>query len=206
VLRSNPLASPEPATLGSPPSLFNPQTATPLIAVPDMGSAALAAGQHFSFAIPPGTFTHSDGGGQITLTARLADGQPLPAWLRFDPVTGTLAGDVPAGLSRDVTIEVVARDANGHQVVSTVKLAAPPAAKPRQSSEAEPARDAQPLAAALAALGLPAERTPQPLGRPSLAAQFDQFGRPARQHEAARLLHHLQQQVQHQEAQPVEPA
>jgi hypothetical protein len=98
-------------------------TSTPgLQALPDLGDFTAAAGQVLSIALPPSTFMHSDWNAQITVEARLSNGQPLPAWLRFDPATGTLAGRPPAGLSQRLTIEVIARDAEGRMVRTQLDL------------------------------------------------------------------------------------
>ncbi|HJT21169.1 MAG TPA: putative Ig domain-containing protein [Nitrospira sp.] len=48
----------------------------------------------FSVAVPSGTFADQDSvhGDQLTYSATLADGSPLPAWLSFDVNTRTLSG------------------------------------------------------------------------------------------------------------------
>ena len=45
----------------------------------------------FSFTVPTTSFTDVDVGDTLTLSATLADGSPLPAWLSFDPATQTLS-------------------------------------------------------------------------------------------------------------------
>ena len=49
-------------------------------------------GQDFSLAIPEETFSDPDMGDNLAYTASLADGQSLPGWLAFDPVTLVLTG------------------------------------------------------------------------------------------------------------------
>ncbi|WP_144113871.1 DUF4347 domain-containing protein [Paraburkholderia sp. BCC1886] len=56
--------------------------------------------------LPAGADTHVE--------LRLADGRPLPGWLHFDPVRGTLSGKVPAD-QRALQIAIITRDAAGHQ-------------------------------------------------------------------------------------------
>ena len=53
------------------------------------------------------SFTDIDGDA-LTLTARLADGSDLPAWLSFDGTRFT--GDAPAGFSETLQVEVLASD------------------------------------------------------------------------------------------------
>ncbi|MBG6079082.1 autotransporter-associated beta strand protein [Rubrivivax gelatinosus] len=187
---------------GSDSRYANPLPPAPgLNALPDLGSRSFVAGQPFSYTLPRDTFFSADPGAALTLSARMSDGRPLPAWLRFDPVTGTLSGEPPRGWQGRIEVEVIARDAKGNQAVTRVRLddaargdtAPRDKTVPQRSGQAEPGADA----AALAALaGLPApEPEALPLGKPSLSSQFERFGRHARQAEAAQLLHHLQKQT-----------
>ena len=67
----------------------------------------------FSFTVPATSFVDVDVGDILTLSATLADGSPLPAWLSFDPVTQTFSG---TPLNDDVgalTIRVTATDTSG---------------------------------------------------------------------------------------------
>ena len=67
----------------------------------------------FSFTVPPTSFIDVDVGDSLTLSATLADGSPLPAWLSFDPATQTFSG---TPLNDDVgalTIRVTATDTSG---------------------------------------------------------------------------------------------
>ena len=67
----------------------------------------------FSFTVAPSSFTDVDVGDTLTLSAMLADGSPLPAWLSFDPGTQTFSG---TPLNDDVgalTIRVTATDTAG---------------------------------------------------------------------------------------------
>ncbi|MBC7377662.1 MAG: putative Ig domain-containing protein, partial [Burkholderiaceae bacterium] len=64
----------------------------------------------FRFTLTPGTFTDPDGE-ELTYSATLANGDALPAWLSFDPLTQTFSGKPPeaGGLS----VQVTAREAQG---------------------------------------------------------------------------------------------
>ncbi|MFN3868425.1 MAG: putative Ig domain-containing protein, partial [Hyphomicrobiaceae bacterium] len=69
----------------------------------------VAAGQSWSMALPAGLFTDADGD-RVYVWATLANGDSLPAWLRFDGRTGTFSGTPPEGASGDLDIRLVAAD------------------------------------------------------------------------------------------------
>lgn len=71
-------------------------------------------GQAWSFTVPSGAFADSDTGtnGQLTYSARLANGNALPGWLTFNAATRTFSGTPTAG-AEDVSIAVTARDGGG---------------------------------------------------------------------------------------------
>ena len=73
------------------------------------------AGSPFSFTIPANTFADVDGrfdgsSGPLVLSAVLSDYNPLPAWLNFDPNTGTFSGTPPANFAGDLDVRVRAYD------------------------------------------------------------------------------------------------
>ncbi|ROP58365.1 putative Ig domain-containing protein [Enterobacter sp. BIGb0383] len=81
----------------------------------------------FSFVIPANTFSDIDVGDTLQLSATLADGSALPAWVSFDPATGTFSG-TPAGTDgAAVSILVTATDAAGASVSATFVLRVLPA-------------------------------------------------------------------------------
>ena len=71
-------------------------------------------GVAYSLVLDPGLFDDIDASDTLTLSASLANGDPLPAWLSFDPATGTFSGtpndDLNALLYR---VEVTATDPHG---------------------------------------------------------------------------------------------
>ena len=67
----------------------------------------------FSFTVPPTSFIDVDAGDSLTLSATLADGSPLPAWLVFDPVTQTFSGTPLNDDVGSLTIRVTATDTSG---------------------------------------------------------------------------------------------
>jgi hypothetical protein len=75
----------------------------------------------FSFTLPQGTFRYT-GAGTLQVEARMADGSPLPAWLRFDPETGTFMGQPPEDARKPVDVVVTARDSEGNQATTRVRL------------------------------------------------------------------------------------
>jgi len=74
--------------------------------------------------VPADAFVDADPGDVLHLAARLADGRPLPAWLRFDPKTRRFSGQPPAAFAEEITITVVASDVDGLEVASTFRLRA----------------------------------------------------------------------------------
>ena len=163
--------------------------------VPEIGNFSTQPGQAVSISLPSATFTHSERNAQVSVEVRLANGRPLPAWLKFDPVTGTLSGQPPPGLNQKLSIEIVARDSKGNRANSHLNIevksaaprpeAAPPKARPEPGALLiDPMPFDADLAAALARI-----QAPEP-GRASLTAQFERFGMAARQAERAALLEH----------------
>ena len=77
-----------------------------------------APGQPFRHFVPADAFRDADPGDVLNLSARLADGQPLPRWVQFDARQRTFLGKCPDGYCEEVTIEVVASDVDGSEVAS----------------------------------------------------------------------------------------
>ena len=67
-----------------------------LVSNTNTGQARLSAQAPVPSSLPRGT--------QVTATTN--DGKPLPAWLSFDPKTGTISGTPPAGFKGDVQVMV----------------------------------------------------------------------------------------------------
>ena len=177
-------------------------TGSGLQAMPEIGNFNVPAGQPVSIALPSSTFSHTERNVQVSVEVRLADGRPLPSWLKFDPVNGTLSGQPPRGLTQKLAIEVIARDSKGNRATSHLEVdvkgapaAAPgggtPAPRPadKQSLLSDPL---QPLQGSLAWSSAPQGME----GRASLQAQFDRHGLQARQAERAALLEHAREAAQ----------
>lgn len=139
-----------------------------------LGQYVVAPGQPVSIVLPMESLAGQARNGPVTVEVRMADGVPLPRWLRYDPVNGTLSGQAPAGLAQKVSIEIVVRDAKGGRAVSHVDL------------EINASADAVPLPTSPLA-------APQtiPAGRADLSQQFGQHGQAARETERLQWLQHL---------------
>lgn len=86
----------------------------PVVAAPLPGGTAVQD-QPFVYRVPPGTFEDVDGDA-LTLSASRASGEPLPAWLRFDPATGSFLGTPANADVGTVSLQVTATDASGARV------------------------------------------------------------------------------------------
>ncbi len=76
----------------------------------------------FEFVVPDGAFADVDEGDALALTATMADGNPLPGWLAFDPATRTFTG---SPLNEDVgslSVAVTATDTAGASATETFSL------------------------------------------------------------------------------------
>lgn len=71
-----------------------------------------ANGNTLLYRLPSDTFVERSPDASVHLHASLADGSPLPEWVRFDPITGTFSGVAPEGV-RVLQIRVVATDSHG---------------------------------------------------------------------------------------------
>jgi Ca2+-binding RTX toxin-like protein len=94
----------------------------PVVAHALTGQAA-TQDQIFTFAVPVNTFADVDAGDSLGYSAKLANGNPLPAWLAFDAATGTFSGTPANGDVGNLNIRVTATDSAGAAVSSTFGLA-----------------------------------------------------------------------------------
>lgn len=77
-------------------------------------------GQLFNYTIPTNTFIDDDGNQTLTLSAKLFNGNPLPAWLAFDSITHVFTG-TPTSVET-LNIKVTATDTAGAAVSTTFKI------------------------------------------------------------------------------------
>jgi AAA family ATP:ADP antiporter len=75
-------------------------------------------GESFRHLVPHDAFRDADPGDVLSLSARRADGQPLPAWMRFDPRRREFLGVAPAQTVETFSVEVIASDVDGFEARS----------------------------------------------------------------------------------------
>ena len=93
---------------------ITPVNDAPTVANP-IGAQSVAEDQAWTFIVPVNAFADIDGD-DLTLSATLGNGAPLPAWLSFDPVSRTFAGTPPENFNGD--IELIVRASDGEFDVS----------------------------------------------------------------------------------------
>ncbi|GKV94407.1 hypothetical protein PEC301645_18540 [Pectobacterium carotovorum subsp. carotovorum] len=92
----------------------------PVVATP-IPAQSVAQDGGFNFTVPAGTFVDPDGD-TLTLSATLADGSPLPGWLRFDPAIGTFSGTPGNGDVGTLVIRVTATDGSNTSISTSFSL------------------------------------------------------------------------------------
>ncbi|MFN3686894.1 cadherin-like domain-containing protein [Salinarimonas sp.] len=100
-----------------------------------------SGGGSASFTLPPATFVVESAGAQVLVGALLADGSPLPAWVQFDPATGTFRVDVPPGFTGTLDIVLTARLATGESASTGFRIAVDAESEPAAPQDA-PAQEA----------------------------------------------------------------
>lgn len=88
-------------------------------AIPDQ---RVREGCRFEYVIPACVFADLDANDRLSYRAMLANGEPLPNWLTFDPVTMTFSGTSPKGEERVLHIKVVASDEHNATAVDQFDL------------------------------------------------------------------------------------
>ncbi|HNB63398.1 MAG TPA: putative Ig domain-containing protein, partial [Rhodocyclaceae bacterium] len=106
---------------------------------PDQGAFDVVPARANTITLSAGTFVETVPGVSVSVSAMLDNGQALPPWISFNPGTGTLLVNPPPGLKRDVTIRIVARDQNGQEAVTFVRVRV---GSQRTTSSLTPAADA----------------------------------------------------------------
>ncbi len=79
-------------------------------------------GERFEHVLPPDLFADTDPGDVLTLSARLADGRPLPSWLAFDAHHGRFHARAVEIVDEQLHITVIATDHDGLAVSGTLVL------------------------------------------------------------------------------------
>ena len=87
-----------------------------------VGNAAFELGQKMEYRIPKDAFAHTNSASVVQLEASLVNGQPLPDWLDFDPISGAFSGKPPSDAARVIVIRVTARDDQGRETSTTFTI------------------------------------------------------------------------------------
>jgi hypothetical protein len=82
-------------------------------------STVVQTGRTVDFTVPREAFAHTDQKAIVHLDAMRANGQPLPDWLDFDPISGKFDGRPPPNAAGVIVIKVVARDNEGREAETT---------------------------------------------------------------------------------------
>ncbi|MDY0013412.1 MAG: putative Ig domain-containing protein [Rhodocyclaceae bacterium] len=92
------------------------------VAIRQLDDTAATEGQDFSLILPADLFSDPDASDEIQVVVRLANGEPLPAWLSFDPVSRTLSGRPTNDHVGDIEIVVEGRDHFGASASTTFNI------------------------------------------------------------------------------------
>jgi len=87
--------------------------------IPDL---AFVPGRAFEHRVAEDAFVDADPGDVLYLKARLADGCPLPGWLRFEPGSRRFVGNPPRDAPTEIIVTVVASDVDGLEAQSSFVL------------------------------------------------------------------------------------
>ncbi|HWE22471.1 MAG TPA: putative Ig domain-containing protein [Myxococcales bacterium] len=87
-----------------------------------IGDLLYEPGQPFRHIVASDCFRDDDPGDVLRLHARLADGSPLPRWMRFDMRHRAFTGTVPVEVSEELTVMVVATDVDGMEASSCFRI------------------------------------------------------------------------------------
>src|SRR5262249_11965096 len=93
-----------------------PEAAKPI------GDLVYEPGQPFRHVVALDSFRDDDPGDVLRLRALRADGSPLPGWMRFDMRHRAFTGVVPAGVTGELTVRVVASDVDGLEASSCFRM------------------------------------------------------------------------------------
>ncbi|MEO1766759.1 putative Ig domain-containing protein [Thiobacter aerophilum] len=84
----------------------------PLLKEP-LGNKSIAPNNNVCWKIPSGSFIDIDQGDQLSYSATLSNGKPLPSWLKFDAATQIFSGTAPASARGRIDVRVTVSDGHG---------------------------------------------------------------------------------------------
>jgi Ca2+-binding RTX toxin-like protein len=87
-----------------------------------LGVVATQEDAEISFTVPSDVFTDVEAGTALILTATFIEGEPLPEWLSFDPVTRTFTGTPPLNFETQLDLRLTATDPDGASVSTVFTL------------------------------------------------------------------------------------
>ncbi|MEX0958666.1 MAG: calcium-binding protein [Burkholderiales bacterium] len=93
----------------------------PVVFAP-LADVSIVEGRQYAIPVPEGTFLDVDVGDSLALSARVASGPVLPAWLAFDPDARRFVAGPGFEDQGDYAIEVVATDLAGASVAAAFNL------------------------------------------------------------------------------------
>jgi hypothetical protein len=85
--------------------------------------AKVGPDRNTTYILPPSTFV--GGKGDVTLTAVMKDGKPLPAWIKFNPANGRFDISMPQDVNEPVEIQIIGTDAKGDQAKTKLNIKPP---------------------------------------------------------------------------------
>jgi hypothetical protein len=96
--------------------------ASGLSAINKLAEMEIPQGEASTISLPAGTFVHTDATARVSLLARLADGKPLPSYVKFNPTTGTFTVEASNRPPVHLQIRVIAVDDKGKTANTTVVI------------------------------------------------------------------------------------
>ncbi|MFZ2268532.1 MAG: Ig-like domain-containing protein [Azonexus sp.] len=87
-----------------------------------MADQLVAPAGRSEISLPTDLFADTELTASVQLFARQSNGQALPDWILFDARTGKFIVNAPRGVSGELSIKLVARDAKGHEASTTFKI------------------------------------------------------------------------------------
>lgn len=88
----------------------------------NLSDVSVAENAMLSYLIPDATFSSATGGDYLSYQVQLANDDPLPDWLTFDPITRTLSGAPGIGNLNEIALQVRAVNAVGEIAATSFVL------------------------------------------------------------------------------------
>ncbi|NVD99869.1 Ig-like domain-containing protein [Massilia sp. BJB1822] len=98
------------------------QSGTGLMLNRPLADQFVPAAGTMQFSVPTDTFAHSSRDAVIRLSAVQVNGAPIPDWVSFDARSGKFTVRAPAGVTGELQIKVTARDAQGNEATTLLKI------------------------------------------------------------------------------------